>query len=741
VQQVVCEKVARAAGTAPVVVSYLDPAFPKRLESSLRFGNTLVVTDAEGIDPLLNPVLGREYSSLGGRSTVTVGASEVDVSPAFQMFMFTSDATHQFAPDILSRVTAVNNSVTPGSLRSVALARILTAQRPDIAKQRGEALKLAAEYTAQLRQLEDDVLTQLSSSTASLLEDDATLKAMERLKQETAVVENKAADVASALEQLTAVTSGYEPLVAAAVEVYFALRKLPALHAMYRWSLHFFLSALDRTLAAAPSADTPDTITNTVWALARTVLGAVRPCMFRAHAAGLTAGVLLACSEALGCSPPSQEVTLVQGRVPATDATLPEDVAKVLPPAARASLAALTALPHQPWPRLAESLTQNTEDWVQHFSEGRAQPTWQEEDGGDAVRHAAWVPLVLQAAAAPAGLWAAVARWESALLGDEAADCAMTLEDAVRGSDRVVLRSAPVFIAGAAGVDVVQRAQEAAAGFTSALHTVPMGDPDSFDAARAAVDRAMSGGDWSGKRGKVHAKFRIILCAEVGEEGTRIPAALLRVSTKVTLQRPAGMRAAVLGALHCIPRGLWSKAPVESTRVLFALAWLHASVSERCRYAPLGWTKRYTFSDGDLTAAAVSVGRWMDLQYGQGAVPGHVEPGSLPWEALRKLVGGAHHAGRLSTDVDAAVLLHLAEAVLTPSIFDADHNLSLGPGEQLAPPPPAANSLDAFEAWARRLPPINPPAWLGLPAGCEQATLSREGSDIAAAFSAIAAGQ
>jgi len=39
--------------------SFLDNAFRKNLESSLRFGNPLLVQDVESYDPILNPVLNR----------------------------------------------------------------------------------------------------------------------------------------------------------------------------------------------------------------------------------------------------------------------------------------------------------------------------------------------------------------------------------------------------------------------------------------------------------------------------------------------------------------------------------------------------------------------------------------------------------------------------------------------------------------------------------------------------------
>ena len=50
--------------------SFLDVTFLKNLESSLRFGNSLLIDDVESMDPILNPVLNKEIQKVGGRQLV-----------------------------------------------------------------------------------------------------------------------------------------------------------------------------------------------------------------------------------------------------------------------------------------------------------------------------------------------------------------------------------------------------------------------------------------------------------------------------------------------------------------------------------------------------------------------------------------------------------------------------------------------------------------------------------------------
>ena len=54
------------------------------------------------------------------------------------------------------------------------------------------------------------------------------------------------------------------------------------------------------------------------------------------------------------------------------------------------------------------------------------------------------------------------------------------------------------------------------------------------------------------------------------------------------------------------------KEPHERARLYFLLAWFHASIQERLRYAPLGWTKKYEFNESDLKMACDTLDTWLD---------------------------------------------------------------------------------------------------------------------------------
>jgi dynein heavy chain 1 len=93
--------------------SFSDKSFMKTLAGAVRFGTALLVEDVEKIDPVLNPILNKEIQRAGGRSLVRVGTEDVDYSPKFNLILSTKNPAAKLTPDLCSRVTIINFTVTP----------------------------------------------------------------------------------------------------------------------------------------------------------------------------------------------------------------------------------------------------------------------------------------------------------------------------------------------------------------------------------------------------------------------------------------------------------------------------------------------------------------------------------------------------------------------------------------------------------------------------------------------------
>jgi dynein heavy chain 1 len=225
-----------------------DASFMKNLESAMRFGMPLLVTDVESIDPILNPVLNREISRSGGRMLIRLGDQDIDFSPAFDLYLCTRDPACRFSPDLCSRVTLINFTVTPGGLQNQCLSAVLKAERPDVDQERCELLKLQGEYRARLTQLEKQLLQALGEDEGNFLDDDKIVSTLERIKTDSRDIQDKMQQQEAVRARVHEVTLLYQPLAQASSRIFFSLRALADLNPLYHFSVKTFLHLFTRVV-------------------------------------------------------------------------------------------------------------------------------------------------------------------------------------------------------------------------------------------------------------------------------------------------------------------------------------------------------------------------------------------------------------------------------------------------------------------------------------------------------------
>jgi dynein heavy chain 1 len=228
--------------------SFLDKAFMKTLAGAVRFGTTLLVENVEKLDPVLNPILNKEIQRTGGRSLVRIGTEEVDYSPKFSIILTTKNPAVRLTPDLCSRVTLVNFTVTPAGLQSQSLSRILECEKPEIEKQRNEILKLQGEQNVKLRGLEEQMLKQISAVEGSILDNDLVVEGMERMMKEGAQVEEQIAKSTEVMAEVDRAISKFEPFSLICKELFVLFAGMREISFLYEFTAKSFMAMLECVL-------------------------------------------------------------------------------------------------------------------------------------------------------------------------------------------------------------------------------------------------------------------------------------------------------------------------------------------------------------------------------------------------------------------------------------------------------------------------------------------------------------
>lgn len=90
-----------------------------------------------------------------------------------------------------AQTTLVNFTVTRDGLEDQLLAEVVKAERPDLEELKAELTKQQNQFKIQLKELEDDLLSRLSSAGEDILADTALIENLEITKKTAADIEKK----------------------------------------------------------------------------------------------------------------------------------------------------------------------------------------------------------------------------------------------------------------------------------------------------------------------------------------------------------------------------------------------------------------------------------------------------------------------------------------------------------------------------------------------------------------------
>ena len=696
-----------------------------------------------------NPVLNRELRKTGGRVLITLGDQDIDLSPTFTIFLSTRDPTVEFPPDICSRVTFVNFTVTRSSLQTQCLNQVLKAERPDIDQKRSDLLKLQGEFQLRLRHLEKNLLSCLNEAKGRILDDDNVINTLEVLKTEAAEVGRKVDETDQVIADIENTSKQYLPLSSACSHIYFTIESLHQVHFLYQFSLQFFLDIYQGLLTKDSRLEGMKEPGQRLAAITSNLYSTCYERVSRGmlHEDRLVFVLLLAriyLRSAPGELPldPEFKVLLRGGEKVA--------VGEVTP------ISALTEEQAVAVNRLASSLPAFSK-LVGRCSEpglagwlGQSQPElevpelWHSETPLTACQLAMFRLLVIQALR-PDRIPAASNEFVAACLGQDFVKAAEREPDMADVVENQVESSTPILMCSVPGYDASSRVDDLAAELNKPVASIAIGSAEGFSEADKAINTAVRSGKWVLLKNvhlapswlvtlekklhsiQAHANFRLFLTCEIN---SKLPVNLLRAGRIFTYEPPPGIRANLLRTFATVSASRMMKPPNERARMYFLLAWFHAIVQERLRYAPLGWAKYYEFTESDLRVACDTLDTWIEATaMGRTNLP----PEKVPWKALRTLLSDCIYGGKIDNEFDQRLLSSFLEKLFVPASFDGDFNLiaeiDVG-GRQTSVKMPEGIRRDQFLSWVEQLADRTSPDWLGLPNNAERVLLAQRGHDL-----------
>jgi len=380
--------------------------------------------------------------------------------------------------------------------------------------------------------------------------------------------------------------------------------------------------------------------------------------------------------------------------------------------------------------------------WLDSSSPEQTVPyLWSEEAPSTPIGQAIHRLLLIQAFR-PDRLLAMAHMFVSTNLGESFMSIMEQPLDLTHIVDTEVKPNTPVLMCSVPGYDASGHVEDLAAEQNTQITSIAIGSAEGFNQADKAINTAVKSGRWVMLKNvhlapgwlmqlekklhslQPHACFRLFLTMEINP---KVPVNLLRAGRIFVFEPPPGVKANMLRTFSSIPVSRICKSPNERARLYFLLAWFHAIIQERLRYAPLGWSKKYEFGESDLRSACDTVDTWLD-DTAKGRQ--NISPDKIPWSALKTLMAQSIYGGRVDNEFDQRLLNTFLERLFTTKSFDSEFKLACKVDGHKDIQMPDGIRREEFVQWVELLPDTQTPSWLGLPNNAERVLLTTQGVDM-----------
>ncbi|EFO65273.1 Dynein heavy chain [Giardia lamblia P15] len=765
------------------VTTFSNKYFRQMVEDALNMGQPLLIEDVEEeLDPLLDPILEKQFVKTGKSLKVKLGDKECEVCDGFKLFITSKLPNPRYLPETYAKTSVIDFSVTFSGLEAQLLARTVNIERKELEDQRRELLEEVNANKKQMAKLEEDLLSRLSATQGNLLDDVELVDVLNKTKETTEGVKEK---LASAVETERKINEAREEFMVVATRgsiIYFLVTEMSTVNSMYQTSLKQFLELFDQSIYdAEPSPITTKRIANVIQNMTIKIFRYIARGLYERDKLLFILQLCLKIDLKAGNVSQLEFGTFIRGGAALDLSNVRAKPAAWIPDKAWLNIIALSAL--NTFTSLPNQIAENEHAWRQWYdSEAPENIDLPPEYNG---RISVFQKLLLVRCLREDRTMLAVNEYIIHSLGAEFAEpVPVNFEDIFMNEAK---QQVPITFLLSLGSDPTSQIEAVAKKLKIEMRFISMGQGQEPQARRLIIE-GIANGTWvmisnshlglkfmseielmimdltekmasvtesSGKddgagdavaeggtdkggdsaenqgtggifsmlgKGQLpHSNFRLILTTDPHPQ---FPIGLLQKTLKLTNDPASGCRASLKRTYQTLTQDyLETCDKPQWLPLVYCIAFIHTTLIERKKFGSLGWCIPYEFSLPDFTASVQFLQNYL---YGlDSVVKGAAQKGSLiSYSTIRYMIAEVHYGGRVTDDFDRRLLKTYCEEWLSARSLTPEFEFSRGYHI------PKHNNITEARTYIDGLPFVDKPQIYGLHSNADILFRNKQAGEI-----------
>jgi len=225
------------------ITSFSDDNFSRTVESCVKMGYPVLIENIqEDIDPLIDPIMEKNYIIKGGRKYVRIGSEDVDINEKdFRLFLTTKLPNPNYSPEVMGKASCINYTVTLNGLKDQLLNEVVGFEKPDQEAERKQLIITMSDNKKILQELEDKLLSDLNNTKGSLLDNEELIATLDETKKKTIIINEAIVAGEKTREIIEEARQSYSDVAKRGAILFFTMRALSTISDMYEYSLSSYL--------------------------------------------------------------------------------------------------------------------------------------------------------------------------------------------------------------------------------------------------------------------------------------------------------------------------------------------------------------------------------------------------------------------------------------------------------------------------------------------------------------------